>query len=304
MSNEELTSANEEIQASNEELQSINEELETAKEELQSTNEELATVNDELESRNADLKLLSDDLGNLIGGLSTAIIMVDKDLRIRRFSSEAEKSLNLMASDKGQPAALITQNIVVPDFEQRLIKVIDTVTADEIEVQDKSGHWYKVQLRPYKTADNRIDGAVVAYFDIDEIKQSLALAEQARDYAEAIVAAMRYPLLVLDQHLRVISASAAFYEAFQVSPNDTEGNLLYRLGNGQWGIPRLRQQLEAVLKEKSNFDDYVVEHDFEHIGHRTMSVSGRTISKGIDGTTMILMQIEDMTGKSYHGDKA
>ncbi len=303
VSNEELTSANEEIQASNEELQSINEELETAKEELQSTNEELATVNDELESRNNDLEQLSNDLGNLITGLSTAIVMVDKELRIRRFTMEAEEVLNLKAVDQGQPIGKLKPNIIIPDLERRLCKVIDTVTADEVEVQDNGGHWYKVQLRPYKTTDNRIDGAVLAYYDIDAIKLSLAEAEHARDYAEAIVAAMRYPLLVLDQHLRVISASAAFYETFQVTSKETVGNLIYRLGNGQWGIPELRQQLEAVLNSGAGFDDYVVEHDFETIGKRVMAVSGRAVKEGNHGIPMVLMQIEDMTGKRYRGDK-
>lgn len=305
VSNEELTSAYEEIQASNEELQSINEELETAKEELQSTNEELETVNDELESRNIELEQLSNDLGNLISGLSTAIIMVDKELRIRRFTTEAETVLNLKAGDRGQGIVHLKLNVMIPDLEQHLCRVIDTVSAEEIEVQDKTGHWYKVQLRPYKTTDNRIDGAVLAYFDIDAIKHSLAEAERARDYAEAIVAAMRYPLLVLDQHLRVISASAAFYETFQVKAKETVGNLLYRLGNGQWGIPALRQHLKAVLKGGSGFDDYVVEHDFETIGQRVMTVSGRAVNEGVTGTgtPMVLMQIEDMTGKKYHGDK-
>jgi two-component system CheB/CheR fusion protein len=303
VSNEELTSANEEIQASNEELQSINEELETAKEELQSTNEELATVNDELESRNNELELLSNDLGNLIGGLSTAIIMVDKELCIRRFTPEAEKSLKLAAADLGQSITQLKLNINIPDLRQRLITAIDTLSSEELEVQDNSGHWYKVQIRPYKTNDNKIDGAVLACFDIDVIKRSLARAERARDYAEAIVAAMRYPLLVLDHHLQVVSASAAYYEKFQVSPKDTVGNLLYRLGNGQWGIPDLRLQLEAVLNGKGDFDDYVVEHDFEGLGHRQMLISGRKIPAGIEDVPMVLMQLVDITDQSDIGDR-
>ncbi len=304
VSNEELTSANEEIQASNEELQSINEELETAKEELQSTNEELVTVNDELESRNAELALLNNDLSNLIGGLSTSIIMVDKELRIRRYSPEAEKSLGLLATDRGQPISYSKLHILIPDLEQRLMRVIDTITADEIEVQAKDGHWYKVQLRPYKTEDKRIDGAVLAYYDVNDIKQSLALAEQARDYAESIVASIRDPLLVLDNKLRVVSASAAFYETFKVTRKETVGNLLYRLGNGQWGIPRLRQELETALENKDGFDEYMVEHDFDNIGHRIMNVSGRAIAPGLDDSPMVLMQIEDITEKSLQGSEA
>jgi len=298
VANEELTSANEEIQASNEELQSTNEELETAKEELQSSNEELATVNDELASRNDELEQLSNDLSNLITGLSIPIVMVNDSLQIRRFSLAAEKLLNLIAADQGRPISHIKANIVVPELEQVLLRVIDSVKDEEIEVQDQQGYWYKVQVRPYKTLDNKISGALIAFIDINEMKRSLNVAEQAQQYAEAIVAAIGYPLLVLDNNLRVISASQIFYSTFKETEKETVGNLLYRLGNGQWGIPKLRSNLEETITHHSDFSDYIVEHEFENIGKRRMKVSGRFILEGIRNESMVLMQIEDVTEQS------
>lgn len=295
VANEELTSANEEIQASNEELQSTNEELETAKEELQSTNEELATVNDELAGRNDELEQLSNDLSNLITGLSIPIVMINDDLCIRRFSKAAEKLLNLIPSDQGRPISHLQANIVVPDIEKVLLRVIDTIKNEEIELKDIKGHWYRVQFRPYKTHDNKISGALVAFIDINEIKQNLELAEKARHYAESIVAAISYPMLVLDKDLRVFSASEIFYSTFKVNEKETVDNLLYRLGNGQWGIPQLRQKLDDVISHKTGFDNFIVEHEFEHIGKRKMKVSGRFIAEGINIEPMILMQIEDIT---------
>jgi len=295
VANEELTSANEEIQASNEELQSTNEELETAKEELQSTNEELATVNDELASRNDELEQLSNDLSNLITGLSIPLVMVNEDLRIRRFSLAAEKLLNLIPGDTGRPISHIKANIVVPDLDQILLRVIDSITNEEIEVQDAQGCWYRVEIRPYKTLNNKISGALIAFIDINEIKRSLDIAEQARHYAEAIVAAIGYPLLVLDKNLRVVSASEIFYAKFKVREKNTLGNLLYRLGNGQWGIPKLRHKLEETITQHANFDDFIVEHKFEFIGDRRMKVSGRFLSDGMNLEPMALMQIEDIT---------
>lgn len=295
VANEELTSANEEIQASNEELQSTNEELETAKEELQSTNEELATVNDELSSRNIQLEELSNDLSNLITGLSIPIVMVNEELKIRRFSLAAEKLLNMIPSDHGRLISHIKANITVPNLEEILLKVIDTIQNKEIEVQDNQGYWYRVEIRPYKTQDNKISGALIAFIDINQIKMSLNVAQNARHFSESIVATIGFPILVLDNNLRVVSASENFYKSFKVDEKETLGNLLYRLGNGQWGIPDLRQKLEDTISTQSGFDNYIVEHKFEAIGLRKMKVSGRYLAEGLDFEPMVLMQIEDVT---------
>lgn len=291
---EELRSANEEIQSSNEELQSINEELETAKEELQSVNEELATVNDELESRNTELSRANNDLNNLIASVNIPIVIVGADLRIRRYTPLAEKPLNIIPSDVGRPISDIKPNISTLDLKAVITEVIDKVAAREFEGQDAEGRWYSVRVRPYKTLDNRIDGAVIAFINIDQIKRSYEAAKDARDYAEAIVAAVRHPLLVLDEDLRVISSSAAYNEGFQVSPKETLGNLLYHLGNGQWAIPKLRALLEQTLCKDKAFDHFVIEHDFEGIGRKTVCVSGCRIPPGINRQPLVLMQIEEV----------
>ena len=294
VTNEELTSANEEIQASNEELQSTNEELETAKEELQSSNEELSTVNDEMNSRNNELEVLTNDLTNLIEGLSIPVVMVDEELCIRRFSHKAEELLNIIHSDRGRPIAQIKSTIEVPDIEKKILDVIDSVQIKEFEVQNNKGNWYKVSIHPYKTIDNKISGSVISFFDINDMKNNLIIAESAQHYAEAIVAAIRYPMLVLDKYLRVVSASEIYYSIFQVSEKDTIGNLLYRLGNGQWGIPELRKKLEETISKNYIFDNYEIEHDFENIGHKKLSISGRPIVYGLDNEIMVLMQIENV----------
>ena len=170
--NEELQSANEEILSSNEELQSTNEELDTAKEELQSTNEELNTVNDELQGRNDELMRANADLLNLLSSVQIALVIVSNDLLIRRFTPMAEKTLNLIPSDVGRPFTQISPNIELPELSALITNAIETVTQIEREVQDKQGHWYLLRVRPYKSADNRIDGAVVALFDIDAAKRA------------------------------------------------------------------------------------------------------------------------------------
>src|SRR5438876_2824916 len=162
---EELRAANEEIQSSNEELQSTNEELETAKEELQSTNEELTTVNEELQNRNLELTQVNDDITNLLVSANLPIIMLGNDLRIRRFTPHAEKMFNLIATDVGRSIIDINLNPKTPDIGSLVTDVIDSVTPKEIEVKDNNGRWYSIWIRPYRTADNKIDGAVIAFVD-------------------------------------------------------------------------------------------------------------------------------------------
>jgi two-component system CheB/CheR fusion protein len=171
--NEELKSANEEILSANEELQSTNEELQTAKEEAQSANEELATVNEELRHRNAELGRVNNDLVNLLSGVSIPIVMVGRDLRIRRFTPLAEKTFNLIATDIGRPISDIKPNLDVPDLPRLIVGVIDTLAPYEAEVQDGDGRWYLLRIRPYITLDNKIDGASVVLLDIDAIKREL-----------------------------------------------------------------------------------------------------------------------------------
>jgi two-component system CheB/CheR fusion protein len=165
--NEELRSANEEIQSSNEELQSINEELETAKEELQSTNEELTTVNEELQNRNDELSQLNADLNNLLGSVNIPIIMLGNDLRIRRFTSMAEKVMNLIPADIGRPISDIKPNLKAQDLQRMISHVINSLEILDTEIEDSSGRWYSMRIRPYRTLDNKIDGVVIVFLDLD-----------------------------------------------------------------------------------------------------------------------------------------
>ena len=170
--NEELQSANEEILSSNEELQSTNEELDTAKEELQSTNEELNTVNDELQARNDELSRVNSDLVNLVGSVQIAIVIVGSDLRIRRFTPMAERVLNLIPTDLERSIAHINPNLDCPNLAELIIECMDTVAPVERDVRDRQGRWFALRIRPYKNLDNKIDGAVLALFDIDVLKRA------------------------------------------------------------------------------------------------------------------------------------
>ncbi len=299
--NEELKSANEEILSSNEELQSTNEELETAKEELQSTNEELSTVNDELRQRNQELGEANNDLNNLFSSANLPIIVLGSDLRIRRFTVAAETTLGIIPTDVGRPIGHLNLNIPIPDLDQLILEAIDNISIKEREVQDRNGHWYSLRIRPYKTTDNRIEGAMLLFIDvssyknIDRLTSLLAEGETTRQFAEMVVQNAPCPLLILDQELRVLKANPAFYAMFQTSAQETEQQVVYRLGNVLWKIPELRQLLDNIVPFNADFQDFTVTHEFPSIGERTVLVYARHIRRDEQEMGIILLGIEDIT---------
>jgi two-component system CheB/CheR fusion protein len=292
---EELQAANEEAQSSNEELQSINEELETTKEELQSTNEELTTINEEMTNRNLELHRTNSDLHNVLGAVRMCIVVLDGGLCIRRFTPLAEKMLNLVPTDVGRPITNIRFNFDFPDLEAVILEVINTARPQEKEVQSKDGLWHSLRILPYKTLDNRIDGAVLVLVNIDALKRSEQRIHGALDYAESIIETVREPLLVLKENLQIERANRSFYRIFQASPGETQGQLLSQIGGGQWDDARLRALLEEVLSRNTAFDDFEVEREFERIGHRIMLLNGRPIPGGPEHARRILLAIEDIT---------
>jgi len=170
--NEELQSANEEILSSNEELQSTNEEMETAKEELQSANEELNTVNDELRSRNLEITQINNDLINLLSSIDIAVIMIGSDLTIRRFTPKAQKFLGLIPGDVGRPLSNLNPTIEIADLQAMVLKVMADFHSLERELTDRMGVHYQFKILPYRTTENKIDGAVITIVDIAPDKPS------------------------------------------------------------------------------------------------------------------------------------
>ncbi|MFP4533401.1 MAG: chemotaxis protein CheB [Desulfobacterales bacterium] len=301
--NEELRTSNEEMQSYNEELQSANEELETSKEELQSVNEELSTVNAELEDKVADLTRVNNDMNNLLAGTGIASVFVDHDLRILRFTPAATRLINLIQSDIGRPVGHILSNLSGYDtLTEDTQAVLDTLITKEVEVQTVSGEWYLMRILPYRTLNNVIEGAVITFADINKAKQAQkALKEAHARVTEAIVAILREPVLVLDADLQVVSANQAFLRTFQMASDNVLGQLVYDLDNRRWDIPGLRKLLEKMLPGNSVVENYVLSHEFESVGSRTIELNARMV--GEEGEpTFILLAFEDITGQENAGN--
>jgi two-component system CheB/CheR fusion protein len=290
--NEELQSANEEILSSNEELQSTNEELETAKEELQSTNEELTTVKEELNTRNTEITQINNDLENLLNSVQIPIVFLGSDLRIRRFTPPAERLLSLIPTDVGRPLNDLRPNVLVPEFEQLVAEVLRSLTPREVEVQDRQGRWHSLRVRPYRTLDNKIEGVILALVDIDDFKK-MVIEKQGREFAEAVVATVRQPLLVLDGNLRVRTANRAFYEMFQVRPDETENQFIYNLGAAQWNIVKLRKLLGEILPRNLHFENFEVDAEFPGVGRKKLLLNAHRIADDGKRAQWILLPMEE-----------
>jgi two-component system, chemotaxis family, CheB/CheR fusion protein len=292
---EELRAAHEEVQSSNEEMQSTNEELRTAKEEVQSTNEELVTVNDELKNRNSELAAANNDLSNVLKAVNIPIVMVGRDLKIRRYTPAAERLLNTPPLDVGRLITNASFTIDVPGLHAMLSNSIETLSVQQRVVQNREGRWYSVVARPYRTTDDRIDGAVITFLDIDDVTRALERAESARDFAEGIVETVQHPLLVLDRDLRIQRATSAFYRTFQVTAEETQGQPIYSVGAGQWNIPQLRTLLEDAFARDVPLRDFDIELEFPDIGRKTMRLNARRIAGRDRSPQTLLLAIEDVT---------
>ncbi|HWY31866.1 MAG TPA: chemotaxis protein CheB [Candidatus Acidoferrum sp.] len=165
-SQEELRSANEELQSTNEELQSTNEELTTSKEEMQSMNEELQTVNTELQAKVDELSRASNDMKNLLDSTDIAILFLDKELHVRRFTPQTTKIIKLIAGDAGRPITDLASELCYPELSDDAREVLRKLAAVEKPVGTRDGRWFTVRIMPYRTQDDRIDGVVITFANI------------------------------------------------------------------------------------------------------------------------------------------
>ena len=179
--NEELTSTNEELQSANEELQSTNEEMETSKEELQSVNEELVTVNAEHQNKIEELSQANNDMSNLLASTEIATIFLDTDLKTKRFTPEARKMILLAQADIGRPINEIVSNLDYPSLEADAQAVLDTLVTKEAEARARDGQWFSVRLMPYRTLENVIDGVVIIFTNITQMKQVEVELKKSRE---------------------------------------------------------------------------------------------------------------------------
>ena len=290
---QELRAAHEEVLSSNEELQSTNEELETTKEELQSANEELTTVNEQFESRNHELDALTDDLSNFISSADLPMVTVDRDLRIRRLTPAAQRAFNLLPTDLGRSIEHIKFALNLDDIGAAITTVTASLAPWQREVADRDGRWWLVRVLPFRTADDRIDGATVVAVDIDLVKRTHELVEE-RDYSRAIIQTIIDPLAVLDADCRLTLANQAFYELLQLRPEQVEGRPLWDTVPEVWGEPAVRRALKAACGGDAALASLEIERLLPDRGRRTLVLNAQPIVRA-GRATLLLLAVEDVT---------
>lgn len=287
-SKEEMRASNEELQSMNEELRSTAEELETSKEELQSMNEELLTVNQENKNKVEELSQLSSDLQNLLASTDIATLFLDRELCIRRFTPRIGDLFNIMPADRGRPLAHITHKLRSDTLMADAAIVLEKLTLIEREMVSEDGRWYLVRLRPYRSVEDRIEGVVITFIEVTEMKQTVEELRVSKAFREHIVNTVQDGLLVLDKDLKLVFANQSFYSMFHTTEEETIGRPIYEIGEGQWDIPELR-----MLLESTSFTDYEMTQEFGSIGQGMMRINGRRL----DGEQGILLAIKDVTAQ-------
>jgi len=293
-SNDELATANDELVAANEELQSTNEELQSAKEELQSTNEELGTVNDQLRSRNHELDEVASDLLNILASVEMPVIIVDLGLRVRRFTPAVRGIAGFIPEDVGRPIDDLKLKVQVDDLPLKIRDVIESLAPKEWEVRDQEGRWFRMQIRPYRTTDNRLDGAVLSFVDVNVLRSAVQKAEVARDYVRSIVETVTTALVVLDDDLRVVSANEAFYAMFPLAARADTDKSLAEFGEGLFEEPAVHRALEDTLARDTPFSALEVTRQTPHSARQVLSLTGRSLRWG-GGAKMVLLAIDNVT---------
>jgi two-component system CheB/CheR fusion protein len=278
-SNEELKSSNEELQSVNEEMQSTNEELETSKEELQSVNEELATVNAELQNKVADLSRSNNDMNNLLAGTGIGCVFVDHHLRIQRFTPAVTQVINLILTDVGRPVGHIVSNLVGYDSLVADVRaVLDSLTTKEVEVQTQSGAWYLLRIRPYRTLENVIEGAVITFTEITEMKKAQAAlreAEAARRLA-VVVRDSRDAITVQDLEGRILAWNPGAERIYGWSEAEAlTMNILDLIQEGQ------RQDALAVVRQQGRAEV------LEPYRMQRIAKDGRIVEIWLTATTLV-----------------
>ena len=297
-SREEERALSEEAMSVNEEYQSTNEELLTSKEELQSLNEELTALNSQLQETLERQRSTSDDLQNILDSSSVATLFLDQGFNIRFFTPAAKSLFKLIASDIGRPLADLAPLSSDTELLTDARKVLETSQPIGREVDGRDDKWSMRRILPYRTDEGEIGGVVITYTDISAMKGAARQIEAARAYSESIINTMRQPLVVFDSELLVVSANAAFYDAFATDAARAVGRRLAFLDQGAAVDPGLRAFLDNVGSALNPVEGYVIEIVLPMVGRRQLLLNATRIRGDDHRASKILLAIDDITERS------
>lgn len=248
-------------------------------------------------------------LRTTLASIGDAVIVTDTEGRITIMNAVAESLTGWTKEDAtGQPLDVMfriinqeTRQPVENPATRALREGVIAQLANHTVLIARDGTERPIDdgAAPIRCKDGEVVGCVLIFRDITERRKAERLIEDARAYAENIVNTVREPLLVLDAHLRVVTASRSFCQMFQVTPEETQGQFIYDLGNRQWDIPALRKLLEEVVPQDKTLNDFEVEHNVPNIGHRVMLLNARRVYRQGNHTELVLLAMEDITDRKH-----
>ncbi len=247
----------------------------------------MVTVNTEHQKKIEELSASNDDMQNLLNSTTIATVFLDDQLKIKRFTRDATKILNLIEGDIGRPLDHITSKLKVDSLTAAAREVLDKLLPVHREVETLAGRWYSLRIHPYRTMENLIAGVVMSFVDINEQKQ---LQEEQRKIIDTI----RESVLVLDTNMRVLSANRAFYGIFQLGAAETEGKQLVEISK-DLDFPQLRELAKSARKEESRIENLVLDCRLPKTGRRRLRLNGYPLHVAATLSQKVLLIMEDIT---------
>jgi two-component system CheB/CheR fusion protein len=182
----------------------------------------------------------------------------------------------------------MNRSVLMPDLDKTIRQVIDDLTIVERETQNRDGHYYLLRIRPYRTRESKIEGAVILLIDIDQLRQAL----------EVVLGMVHQPLLLLGLDLKIRSANRSFLQTFNLKADQTIGRLIYDLSDKQWDIPQLRKLLEELMTRNKHVSNFILESHFPKIGFRRLRLNASRFMDEGKGMPVILLALEEAGASS------
>ncbi len=298
---EELETSNEELQSSNEELMSSNEELQGTNEELQSSNEELYTVNTEFLEKNKELIDLNNDINNLLNSTDIGTLFLDNDLKIRKFTPALQKHFKLQESDIGRPITSFASNFNVTVRESILKdsqRVLKELVIAESEITDNASNIYLKRISPFITNEKKIDGVVIAFIDITQLKKAELQIISANQRLELANIVSENAIWEMDYNAnRMITTNKIWDDLYGIENDDI---------TSKWDNNIHKDDVERVWKSVKNHFEGKTEKYFHEYRYRNpntgleywISNVGKVVKYNEDGSPAIVLGVSvDITEK-------
>jgi len=239
----------------------------------------------------------SEDFQNILDSSGIATLVFDRDLKLRFFTPPATSLFKVTAAELGCPLSGISRYFTDPDLLLDVQTVITTHVSFRREVEAKNGAWFNRRLSPYRTRDGDVQGTIITFADISEMKAAEREIETARAYANSIIDTIRQSLVVLDHELRIVSASPSFYRNFAILPMDAVGQQLPSLRDRCFDGQALRSFLGRIATRHDVAEDYEIEIELPPLGRRVLQLNAREIPAIAPAKQKILLAIDDITDR-------